>query len=747
MSDYISKADQEILEEARSRFNYCVQWEATARLRFDWDTKFANGDNYNNYQWPQDVLNARITPDNGVVRPCLTINKTAQHNLQIINDAKQNKPGVNIRPVGEEASFDAAQIFQEIVRHIEYISSAEQVYDHATTSQVEGGIGYWRVCTDFVDEDTFDQEIYLRRIKDARSVYLDPDINEADGSDARYGFIFNDVPKDLFDKENPDLKNIGWGVSFNSLDGWISQDHVRVCEYIRKTQKKDKLVTFIDPTRGNMQVLKNLSELDEDETLVYRHVKSTKELRREYQFRERDILTPDIEIIKIAGDRIIDRTPWLGKYIPIVRVVGTETIIDGQLDRKGHTRALIAAQQIYNYNTSANIEYGALQTKAPWIASSEAVEGYEEYYKTANTTNHSYLPYNAFDETGNAIPPPSRPAAPQASPAYVEQMKIAQNEMMMVSGQYQAQMGENENAKSGIAINARQRQGDRATYHFVDNQAIAIRFTGKILIDLIPKIYDTPRVMRISANDGSILNINVQPDSPVPYQKQLTSTDQAQPMFDVIFNPNIGRYDVQADTGPSFATRRQEAFNALTQIASQNKEFMHIAGDILWKVADFPEAQLLSQRWRRVIPKEVLGENNIDPQTQQLMEQASQTIESLKQLVANYEQQLKDKSAELSIKAQEADTRFRTAAVAAVREDYDSETKRLIALGNSGPGISVEQIQPLIKSVIEQMLLQYNPAIPPSVGNGINEGGQSVQQLHEPTQPQEQTNTPAMENA
>jgi hypothetical protein len=167
-----------------------------------------------------------------------------------------------------------------------------------------------------------------------------------------------------------------------------------------------------------------------------------------------------------------------------------------------------------------------LQTKSPWVAPSAAIEGYEEYYRTANTMNHSYLPYNHIDDEGNPIPPPTRPAAPQSSPAYVEQMKIAQDEMMMVSGQYQAQLGENENAKSGVAINARQRQGDRATYHFIDNQAKAIRYTGKILIDLIPKIYDTKRVRRIEAKDGTIMNVTIDPKAQQAYQKNVNPNDK-----------------------------------------------------------------------------------------------------------------------------------------------------------------------------------------------------------------------------
>jgi len=707
-----TEEDQQIVIEAKARFKICVAWEAQARINFEYDYKFANGDAHNKYQWDELLYSQRT--DLG--RPCLTVNKVNQHNLMVINDAKQNKPGVRIRPVGDAASYDAAQLFQEIVYHIEYISNAESIYDSALTFQVEGGIGYWRIQTDYIADDSFDQEIYVRRIKDPRSVYVDPNINEVDGSDAWFGFIFDDEPKDLFKAKYPEYANVvGSSVlGGNSPDGWITLNNVRVCEYYRKTQSKTKLVSWVN---GNgEQVLKKLDDLDELEKLQYAEIKKNKQNKELYQYQERKVLIDDVQWFKIAGDRIIDRGPWLGKYIPIVRLVGTETIIDGVLDRKGHTRQLIDPQRMYNWNASADVEYGALQTKAPWVAPSAAIEGFEEYYEKANSVNFSYLPYNHIDEDGNPIPAPTRPVPPQASPAYVQRMQISINEMMMASGQYQSQTGENENAKSGVAINARQRQGDRATYHFIDNQAMAIRFTGKQIIDLIPKIYDTKRVQRITASDGTIINMTIDPNAPQAVQQIPTNeTDNEEKIKELIFNPNIGTYDIQSDTGPSFATRRMEGFGAMTQIAASSKEFMERAGDIYFEMADFPKAQELSKRWKKFLPPNIANDGP-DPQIENAMHQAADKIEQQGALIAQQAQQLKDKDREMELKEHELELKFRDRKAGNAREDYDSETKRVTALGNAGPGISIEQVQPVIKELIQGMLA--NGEIGPGIGNG-----------------------------
>lgn len=686
----------------KKRFTQCENWEAQARLNFEYDYKFANGDAHNKYQWDNDLVLTRELED----KPCLTINKTAIHNLMVINDAKQNKPGVRIRPVGDEATYEGAQIYQELIYHIEYISSAENVYDSATTWQVEAGVGYWRIKTDYISDKSFDQEIYICRIKDPRSVYLDPNINEQDGSDARFGFIFEDIPKDLFNQEYPDWASIGSSTTLsNTHDMWVAQNYVRVAEYFCKEEKKDKLVTWTT----NEQILEKLSDLDDTQKLFYKEIKKRKDLWPAYQFQERKIITEDISWYKIAGDRIIDKGKWLGKYIPIVRLIGTETIIDGRMDRKGHTRALINPQQIYNYSSSANVEFGALQTKSPYIAASAAIEGFEEYYKTANRTNHSYLPYNGIDDDGNEIPRPQRAEAPQSSPAYIEGMKIAQNEMMMATGQYQSQLGENENAKSGVAINARQRQGDRATYHFIDNQAIAIRFTGKILINLIPKIYDTPRIKKILASNGDRINVKVDTSAEAAYQdvtdKNNPQMDNGKKIKEVIFNPDFGMYDIQADTGPSFATKRMETAAALGQIVSADKDFLKIGGDVYFRNLDFPGADTLAERYSNIIPPQVKGEG-LPPQVEEIMHKSTDMIQGLQSQVADLTQQVKDKTTELTQKGQRLDLDFKDKTAEHARLDYEAETKRAAALFNTGEGNdeAANIFKPVIAQLIKGML-------------------------------------------
>lgn len=669
-----------IVKEAQERFARCQEYEDEFRRRFVEDVKFANGDPDNGWQWPDQIRNSR----EGENRPCLTINKTRQHNLQIINDAKKNKPSIKTLPVDGNADVEIAKILDGIVRHIEYNSHAETVYDTATEFAVEGGIGYWRVVTEYAHDGSFEQEIFLRRVKDPMTVYLDPDIESADGADAKFGFVFEDITKKEFEAQYPgeEAKDVNFPLD-RTGNAWIDKDKIRVAEYFYKRAKKETLINH--PINGPML----LSDVEDPE--------EAKALMEDPSVMKRDVMAPEINWCKIAGNTVIDKKIWPGRFIPLVRVVGEERMIDGKIERKGHTRNLKDAQRMYNYMSSANVEFIALQTKTPFIAPAEAIDGYESEWNRANLDNLPYLPYNSRDENGNEIPRPQREQPPVGAAAYLQGMQTAQQELMMASGQYQEQFGQPSNAQAGVAIQARQRQGDTATYHFIDNVARAIRHTGRILIDLIPKIYDTRRVVRILGEDGTETFAELDPNQekpvmmangmPAPPEKEREGKD-----IKLIYNPTIGRYDVTVEVGPNFETRRQEAFNALTQIMSQDRDLMKVAGDLLFKAADFPMADDVAERINRTIPPQIKGEGP-SPQEQDMQ----QKMQQMGQMIEHLSQQLQDaykgrEQQDVNIKA------------------YDAETKRLQALGQP---LDPEMISHVATQVVMQMMQTGMPAPPP----------------------------------
>lgn len=679
--------DDAILKEARERFERCQRWESQARVNALADAKFEAGDSINMWQWDTEALANRAG------RPCLTENKTRENNLLIVNDARQNKAQIKVTPTGGNATYEAAQIFSGIIRRIEYQSKAVDAYSTGIFHQVSAGIGYVRVVTDYADEDSFDQDIYIRRVPDPKTIYIDPDAKDYDKADMRFAFVFEDIDRDVYEDQHG-KGDMPAGTTLDNSAGWNDQDHVRIAEYWRCGEQSDKLHRLRDGT-----VFRQSEIAPADFAKIKPQIVVS-----------REIAIPEVEWFKLCGDRIDERKTWAGKYIPIVPFIGEETIVDGIMDRKGHTRSQIDAQRMLNYWTSAAAEHVALQSKVPWITDIRAIEGYEEYWNTANTKNWPYLPVHGKDpDTNDPIPEPKRPAPPEMPQAYIAGLAMAKDAMMFTTGQYQANLGAPSNETSGIAIQRRQRQGDTATYHYIDNAAKAIRQVGRICLDLIPHVYDVARVIKIMAEDGTDSDVHVDPNAPdahqhvidtpqgpqpvQPGQANAASEDNNAPDPRVIFNPNVGTYSVSADVGPSYGTQRQEAANAFTQIMANNKDAFPIVGDFWAANNDFPGADKLAERLRRGLPAQY--KSGPDPQVTQVQQQAHELLGKADQEVSQLKQQVMQLTAALKDKGATTDN-----------ATYDAETRRLVAVAAADPTLA----KMIYRSMASQILGM--PAVP-----------------------------------
>jgi len=286
------------------------------------------------------------------------------------------------------------------------------------------------------------------------------------------------------------------------------------------------------------------------------------------------------------------------------------------------------------------------------------------------------------DDDGNPVPPPSKTPPPEQANLYLQGMAQTQTEMMLVSGQYQAMMGAPSNERSGKAIQEKQRQGDNATYHYIDNLGISIRLLGKILMELIPKVYDAPRVMHILAEDNAPVEVQFDPGAAQAYQQQLNADQQ---VVQRIFNPMVGKYEVQADLGPAYATRREETFNAMVQVLTQAPELTGIIGDYLFKNAPFPEADEIAARLKRMVPPQALGTGP------SASEQAlQQQVQQLNQLLSKTFNELVTERLKLKGKDQLRDV-----------DVYKAETDRMKAIGGLIPE---ELLKPLVAQLVNEAL-------------------------------------------
>lgn len=648
--------DDKFLTLARNRRKQAI--EATAdnrRVQLD-DVKFAAGSPDNGWQWPSQVLKSRQNDPNGA-RPCLTINKLPQHVKLVTNEQRQNRPSVKVLPVDDKGDPEIAELLNGIIRHIEVNSDADVAYDTACDNQVTHGEGFFRIVTDYCDATSFEQDILIRRVRNSFSVDMDPNIQDPSGADAEWCFISDELTEDEFEKEYPKAEPISWDVvgQGDEFVGWFDGDtkKVRIAEYFWFKDEQKKLYLW-----RNGQTSFEGDPLPMGVSAV------------EKPLKERTTTVRTVMWTKMNGQEVLDEREWVGRYIPIIRVVGNEYEVDGKIIVSGLVRNAKDPQRMVNYWTSQEAEMLALAPKAPFVGASGQFEGHEDKWKTANTVNYAYLEYEPIVQDGVAIPPPQR-QMPPLPPAGIINAKLGSSDDLQATvGQYNPSLGAESKEKSGKAIVARQRQADVGTFHYIDNLSRAIRHCGRILVDMIPKIYDTERVARIVGEDGEPEQARINPDQEEAVRKVQHETGE----IEKIYNPGVGKYDVAVTVGPSFTTKRQEAAEAMAQVLQGNPGLWQAAGDLFVKNLDWPGADELAKRLRKMVPPQLLEDD----------EDEGQNIEAKAAQLAQAEQMLVAKEQQLAAAAQEmGQAEARAKAEIQAADKAKAEMQRLVDRLNS----------------------------------------------------------------
>jgi hypothetical protein len=672
---------RDTLDEMRSRYTMAIAAFSDSREDELDDLRFMAGSPDNQWQWPADVLATRGAVQGQTInaRPCLTINKLPQHVRQVTNEQRQNRPSGKVIPADDKADVEVAAIYDGMVRHIEYMSDADVAYDTACENQVTYGEGYIRILTDYCDEDSFDQDLRIGRVRNSFSVYMDPMSQDPTGADAEWCFITQDITKQEYEREYPDAAPLSSilasGVGDQYLSQWLTEDTIRIAEYFYYKHEDATLNLY----PGNQSFFDRSPEDKAMKEMGLKPIKSRRVDRKKVMW------------MKTNGFESLEEREWAGKWIPVVRVIGNEFEVEGQIYISGLVRNAKDAQRMYNYWTSQEAEMLALAPKAPFIGYGGQFEGYEMQWKTANTTNWPYLEVNpdVTDGMGAVLPLPQRAAPPLPQTGLIQAKMGASDDIKSTTGQYDSSLGATSNERSGRAILAREKQGDTGTYHYVDNLARAIRHITRQLVDMIPKIYDTERIARIVGLDGEVDMVKINPQQPNPVNEIRDMNTGI--VIEKIYNPGVGRYDVVVTTGPSYMTKRQEAMDAMSQILQGNPQLWSVAGDLFVKNMDWPGSEELAARLAKTIDPKLLEDGDKDPALQaaeQQMQAMGAELDQMAQMMQNFQksvevQDLERKNFEAEIKA------------------YQAETQRISAVS---AGMTAEQIQDIVMGTIAAAL-------------------------------------------
>jgi hypothetical protein len=643
------KDDKKLLTTARDRFKKCVEADQENRRKAVEDLKFLH---VPGEQWDEALKTERG------IRPCYEFNKLRVTIKRIVNDIRANRPVGKVRAV-EDGDKDTADTIEGLCRNIWTVSDADCAIDTAAEYSVGGGMGAWRVVTKYSTDDAWDQDIIIEPIRNPLTLWADPAAKDPMKRDASFWFLESRMSKEAYEAKYGKKDAVEWEASeFDDEVEWQDDDSVRVCEYWYRKP-----------------VTKLLALLPEGQSVEADQVPPGV-----VPMRTRQVQTHQICMAIIAGDKVLEGpTDWAGSQFPFVVVYGEHLVVDGKVQWFGLTRFAKDAQRAYNFSRTLAIETVA---KAPldtdWATVTQA-QGLTDQWARAHK---ELLPFRLYNPDPMSPGPPLRSPGAQVPVGLVNEMQWSSEDIKATTGIFDNSLGRQANENSGVAIRARQAQAEIATFNYSDNIARGVRRTYEILVDLIPKVYDTERSIRVLGADGAEKYARVNSVDP--------QTGQA--MNDL----SRGKYDVAITIGPNMGTQRQEAAEVYMGLMQGNPGLFPIVGDLVVKTFDYPYSDEMAERLRLMAPpqiqqmlaqKEQTGKA-MDPQAMAAMAQAEQMM----QLVQQQSELVQQAAAEAEGMKSEAQQEVQKIATAAAKLEADFQ-KKMAALVTKEAQLTLSEAQ------------------------------------------------------
>lgn len=639
------KSNEEILAEAIAFYAEDIAYEMENREQQEIDLEFSIGRG----QWDTDSIRSRSK--GRIKRPMLTIDRMGEFLNHTKNEMRKNKPSIKVSPAGansediQKKRIKHAQNRQGLIRQIQYDSRSSQAYQNAYDFAVDIGRGFFIVETEYVSDESFDLKIVINEIKNPDNVVIDRNRKKPDYRDMKRAFITERMPRERFKSEYPDADPSNWDASILQ-EYWATKDDIMIANYYCIRYKKRTLLGMEDGTNYYEDELKQFP--DEDAQAI-----------RETAVKKRKIKAPYVKCYKMTACEILQEYDILGKYIPIIPVVGVEKEVKGEVIIQGMVRKLRDPQRLYNFWASTEAELLSLAPKSPYIAADGQIKGYEKIWGEANTVPHAYLPYKPVSLDGHPVPPPQRTEFAPVPTGIVNAKMGVIDDMRAITGMHSASLGMDGPEKSGRAIIAQQAAGDTSNYHFIDNMGIAIEQAGRIINDWLLNVYDTKRIEKILGDEGEEDTI------------ELGGEDEDGDTIEL----GTGEFDVVVTMGPSYTTRRQEAAESMMQFMQAVPNVVPLIYDLLVKNMDWPGAQEIADRLRKTIPPEILEKNGGEEKLAQQLQQLTMQIKQYEEILPMLSQQLEKAMAELEDNGAEISKDLEIANIKAVTDIAVAEIK------------------------------------------------------------------------
>lgn len=673
------KAEQDKLKKdhatALARFHASASFFTEQRKREVEDLKFVDFDD----QWDPAVRASRSggagtqASANSVglpptpPRPTLTINQLRGPCQQVASQRRQARLALEFSAKGNGASAEIAEVFEDIARGIQAESRAAIARNWAADRAEKCGTGWYRIDTQYCletptdDAAWNDQEIVYRRILNQGSVFPDPNAQEPDFSDGKSLFITQDIPVEDYKRDYPDsqltdyddaqLTAIGahapkWVFTADTGDG-MEGKIIRIAEHWQ----------VVETSRTRVELEDGRSAYDDEVPDGARILKFGKTRK----VSGRKILWSKIN----AVEYLEEPQEWNGSYIPIPPVIGEESNVDGERRWTGIVRPGKDAAVSYNVMRSAQVETIGLATKAPYIGYFETIEPYLDWWKQSNIRNFFMLPIKFVrDAAGAPLPPPKRNVEEPAIQAITLAAHEAKDDVHSTTGIPPVALGQlDPHERSGKAIQALQQQSETGSSGYLDNLAnISIQYEGKILRDLIPRIYDRPKriVPAVGIDEKRrmvMLNFPYtegKDGAPIAFPGDWQK-GQPVPEGHKLIDLSAGEYSVAVSVGKSYPTRKAEASAAISNVLQVVPPEMAAAIAPAWlEEQDYPGAKKIAEIAKKSLPPQLQQAYQDDQQQSAIPPEVQAQIQQLQQQLQQAQQMLETDAAKQQAMLQKA---------------------------------------------------------------------------------------------
>lgn len=528
-------ADKERLNSILCKFDMDWMSSDEARTEATNDLYFSRVSQWDD--WLSEYTTLQYRGQFDVVRPVVR---------KLVAEMRKNPIDVMYRPK-DGAAPDSADVLMGMYRTDMRHNTAKISVNVGVREQIEAGFGAWRLVAEHEDQDPTSNNQVIRRVpihEACSHVIWDCNSKQMDKSDARHCTIINPMSTDawkqyaeehgLDEEEMPTFQS----PDSNWLFPWVSKGVVYVGEYYEVEEKKETVFIYIDPMTGEPVSYFKRDIKDVIDELADRGMQKVAEKKVTRRRVYKSIIT--------CTSVLKDRELIAGDHIPIVPVYGEWSFAGDKEVYEGVVRLTKDGQRLRNMIMSFNADIVARNPQKKPFFYPEQIAGYEHMY--SGTDAYPYYLINKTDENGGDLPPTpvaymEEPQVPQANAYMLEAATQAVNQV--------ATMGVDSDAANGQVafdtVNQLNMRADLETYVFQDNLATAMRRDGEIYASMVNDIYDVPRNVVMTLEDGSEKQVQL-----------LTQVVDYQSGQVVTLNDIRGRYECYTDVGPSFQSMKDQ---------------------------------------------------------------------------------------------------------------------------------------------------------------------------------------------